>query len=103
MNAGGITVSGRIDQGSVNVGTKYLIMPGDTVCVVKGVESLGQLTKRAVAGDQVRLTLQGLEINQVGQVLVTGWQCVSFSLEQAMSCVQWTVQFQYLPDLKLKL
>lgn len=69
MGSGGLCVSGRLDSGSVANGDKVLIMPTADHAIVKGICIDEVPVARAFAGDQVTLTLSGVETVKVGSFL----------------------------------
>lgn len=62
----GIAVGGKIESGLVSVGDKLLLMPLQEICTVKAIRSYNQQNvEYSVAGDNVDLSLIGLEINSL--------------------------------------
>ncbi|KAL7749438.1 hypothetical protein RI367_004992 [Sorochytrium milnesiophthora] len=68
---GAVSVSGRIESGSVQVGDAVLLMPVGEQGTVRAIESNEQSEKWAVAGDQVTLSLAALDPMQfsIGNIL----------------------------------
>ncbi|XP_049848885.1 HBS1-like protein [Schistocerca gregaria] len=67
----GVAVSGKIPTGFVNTGDKLLLMPSKRLCVVKAIRCHGELKPRAVAGENVEIGLQDVDIQHlnIGDVL----------------------------------
>ncbi|XP_040076552.1 HBS1-like protein isoform X2 [Ixodes scapularis] len=61
----GFCVSGRIDAGGISNGDRVLVMPVGEQGSVKGITIDDMPTPRAFAGDQVALTLSGVDIINV--------------------------------------
>ncbi|EEC16575.1 translation elongation factor EF-1 alpha/Tu, putative [Ixodes scapularis] len=61
----GFCVSGRIDAGGISNGDRVLVMPVGEQGSVKGITIDDMPTPRAFAGDQVALTLSGVDITNV--------------------------------------
>ncbi|KAI9206512.1 HBS1-like protein-like protein [Polychytrium aggregatum] len=68
---GDVSVSGRIDCGSVQLKDEVLVMPINEVAVVKAIECNHESVKWAVAGDSVTISLSGIDSQHVkkGNVL----------------------------------
>ncbi|KAI9596797.1 P-loop containing nucleoside triphosphate hydrolase protein [Syncephalis fuscata] len=66
QGAGGISVSGRIESGHVQVGDEVMVRPGEELCVVKAMEVGDELPDWAAAGDTVTLTVTGTEMIHFG-------------------------------------
>ncbi|XP_076645496.1 translation elongation factor EF-1alpha (GTPase) HBS1 isoform X1 [Halictus rubicundus] len=62
----GFCVSGHVETGMVSVGDKILVLPGNEMAVVKGLQVDEESTSNVFAGDHVVLTLSGLEQQNVG-------------------------------------
>ncbi|XP_029179113.1 HBS1-like protein [Nylanderia fulva] len=62
----GFCVSGHVETGMVSLGDKVLILPQNEIAVVKGLQSDEISTTHAFAGDQVALTLSGIDQQNVG-------------------------------------
>ncbi|KAJ2769774.1 hypothetical protein IWQ56_002422, partial [Coemansia nantahalensis] len=69
--AGSVSISGRIGQGTVQVGERVMLVPGGECGVVKAIDVDYVSASWAVAGDAVVLTIQGIDIQQfaVGAVV----------------------------------
>mmetsp|Transcript_605 Transcript_605/g.2161 ORF Transcript_605/g.2161 Transcript_605/m.2161 type:complete len:708 (-) Transcript_605:3058-5181(-) len=67
----GLTVSGRIESGAVSTGEDVLIMPIGEVCTVKHVYRHKTAVPTAFAGDNVELSLSGIEEEKLisGQII----------------------------------
>jgi elongation factor 1 alpha-like protein len=67
----GFNVAGRIDSGHIQVGETVAILPVGETATVKSITLSERTEPWAVAGDQVVLTVQGVEINKltIGNVL----------------------------------
>lgn len=63
-----ISISGKVDQGSLQLNEKILVQPASTSAIVKSIsdEYTGERRNWAVAGDYVRIALAGLEESQIG-------------------------------------
>ncbi|CAG8577545.1 9593_t:CDS:10, partial [Paraglomus occultum] len=59
---GGISVAGRVDVGTIQVGETVLVIPGGETGIVKAIEINGESAKWAAAGDTILTTLTGLDI-----------------------------------------
>ncbi len=59
--SGGVTCTGRVEQGGVQVGETVVTMPAKEAGVVKIIEMNGDTRTWAAAGDYVNLTLTGLD------------------------------------------
>ncbi|TPX59472.1 hypothetical protein CcCBS67573_g09085 [Chytriomyces confervae] len=68
---GSLSVSGRIEAGTLQIGDAVTIMPLGEHGVVKAIESNNEAIKWAVAGDNVVITLNGIDVQQIsiGNVL----------------------------------
>ncbi|KAJ3195602.1 hypothetical protein HK101_011665 [Irineochytrium annulatum] len=66
-----VSVSGRIEAGSTQIGDEILLMPLGETGVVKGIEVSNKMAKWAVAGDNVVISLGNIDIQQlsVGNVI----------------------------------
>ncbi|OZJ06376.1 hypothetical protein BZG36_00737 [Bifiguratus adelaidae] len=64
-SGGGVSVAGRIDAGTVQIGDQVMCVPGGELGTVKAVEVNDQSVKWAVAGDTLLMTLSGLDILQL--------------------------------------
>ncbi|XP_076378952.1 translation elongation factor EF-1alpha (GTPase) HBS1 isoform X1 [Megalopta genalis] len=62
----GFCVSGHVETGMASVGDKILVLPGNEMAVVKGLQVDETSTTNVFAGDHVVLTLSGLEQQNVG-------------------------------------
>ena len=69
---GDVSVSGLIDAGNLQIGTKLLAQPASQPATVKGIEANGEPRDWAVAGQITTLHLVGIEEEhlKVGDVLV---------------------------------
>ncbi|KAI8620107.1 P-loop containing nucleoside triphosphate hydrolase protein [Chytriomyces sp. MP71] len=65
-SGGSLTVSGRVEAGTVQMGDLVTVMPVGDHGSVKAIEMNGEVVKWAVAGDNVVLTLNGVEVERVG-------------------------------------
>ncbi|KAJ8331570.1 hypothetical protein O5D80_000481 [Batrachochytrium dendrobatidis] len=63
--SGDVTVSGRIESGSVQLGDTMMAMPIFETGQVRAIEIGGEGVSWAVAGDQVSMSLGGLDIQQL--------------------------------------
>ncbi|CAG8519580.1 14783_t:CDS:10 [Dentiscutata erythropus] len=70
-NIAGVTVAGRIESGTVQVGEEIIVIPGGESGVVKSLIVNEESSKWAAAGDSVMLTLTDLDILQlkIGSIL----------------------------------
>ncbi|CAG8609156.1 17331_t:CDS:10, partial [Cetraspora pellucida] len=70
-NVGGVSVAGRIESGTIQVGEEITVIPGGERGVVKVLTVNEESSKWAAAGDSVLLTLIDLDILQlkIGSVL----------------------------------
>ncbi|CAG8465837.1 11532_t:CDS:10 [Paraglomus brasilianum] len=59
---GGISVAGRVDAGTIQVGETVMVIPGEQTGTVKAIEVNGESAKWAAAGDTILTTLTGLDI-----------------------------------------
>ncbi|KAI8050442.1 P-loop containing nucleoside triphosphate hydrolase protein [Syncephalis plumigaleata] len=66
QGAGGISISGRIESGHVQVGDEIMIRPGDELCTVKAMEVGDEFPEWAAAGDTVTLTVSGTDMIHFG-------------------------------------
>ncbi|KAI8840847.1 P-loop containing nucleoside triphosphate hydrolase protein [Chytriomyces cf. hyalinus JEL632] len=68
---GSLSVSGRIEAGTLQIGDAVTVMPLGEHGVVKAIESNNEAIKWAVAGDNVVITLNGIDVQQIsiGNVL----------------------------------
>ncbi|RKP38665.1 P-loop containing nucleoside triphosphate hydrolase protein [Dimargaris cristalligena] len=66
-----VTVSGRVESGSVRVGERLALVPGLEIGTVKAIDHLDNLVQWAAAGDSILMTVQGIDLTQysVGSVL----------------------------------
>lgn len=64
-SSGGVSVSGRILQGNVQLGDVLAVLPGDETGVVKAIETNNATSEWAAAGDSVVMTISGLDILQL--------------------------------------
>ncbi|KAJ3412063.1 HBS1-like protein [Chytridiales sp. JEL 0842] len=62
---GAVSVSGRIEAGSVQIGDQVTVMPIGEMGSVKAIEIAHNTSKWAVAGDNVIITLNGIDIQQI--------------------------------------
>ncbi|XP_031826567.2 translation elongation factor EF-1alpha (GTPase) HBS1 isoform X1 [Nomia melanderi] len=62
----GFCVSGHMETGMVSIGDKILVLPGNEIAVVKGLQVDEVSATNAFAGDHVALTLSGIEQQNVG-------------------------------------
>ncbi|KAG5460879.1 MAG: P-loop containing nucleoside triphosphate hydrolase protein [Olpidium bornovanus] len=67
-SGGSVSVAGRIEAGSVQVGNAVTVVPGFASGTVKSVVVKDESAHWAVAGDSVILTLSGLELQQLSCV-----------------------------------
>ncbi|KAL2914772.1 hypothetical protein HK105_205703 [Polyrhizophydium stewartii] len=63
--SGDVTVSGRIEMGGVQLGDAVLAIPIGEVGQVRAIEVGGESATWAAAGDQVSITLNGLDTQQL--------------------------------------
>lgn len=61
----GFCVTGKIEAGYVQTGDKLLAMPPNETCTVKGITLHDEPVDWAAAGDQVSLTLTGMDIIKI--------------------------------------
>ncbi|KAI8826459.1 P-loop containing nucleoside triphosphate hydrolase protein [Chytriomyces cf. hyalinus JEL632] len=68
---GSLSVSGRIEAGTLQIGDAITVMPLGEHGAVKAIESNNEAIKWAVAGDNVVITLNGIDVQQIsiGNVL----------------------------------
>ncbi|KAJ3071519.1 HBS1-like protein [Rhizoclosmatium hyalinum] len=68
---GSLSVSGRIEAGTLQIGDTVTVMPLGEHGVVKSIESNNDPIKWAVAGDNIVITLNGIDVQQIhiGNVL----------------------------------
>jgi translation elongation factor EF-1alpha len=59
--SGSATISGKIDQGNLQVGETLLMMPARETCTVKSIEVGDVSALWAAAGDQVLVTITGID------------------------------------------
>ena len=64
-----VTVIGRLDSGSIQVGESLQVMPIGEFGTVKAMEVNEESVKWAIAGDFVSLSLDGLDVVQLGLVM----------------------------------
>ncbi|KAJ3212960.1 HBS1-like protein [Dinochytrium kinnereticum] len=66
-----VSLSGRVESGSIQVGDQLMLMPIGEQCTVKAIEILSDPVKWAVAGDNISLSVSGVDITQisVGNIL----------------------------------
>ncbi|CAG8580917.1 7997_t:CDS:10, partial [Dentiscutata heterogama] len=64
-NIAGVTVAGRIESGTIQVGEEIIVIPGGESGVVKSLIVNEESSKWAAAGDSVMLTLTDLDILQL--------------------------------------
>ncbi|KZC12092.1 HBS1-like protein, partial [Dufourea novaeangliae] len=62
----GFCVSGHVETGMISLGDKVLVLPGNEVALVKGLQVDEVPMTNVFAGDQVALTLSGIEQQNVG-------------------------------------
>lgn len=67
-SSSGVSVSGRILQGHLQVGDTLAVLPGDAKGVVKSIEANHEASQWAVAGDSVVMTMGGLDILELRQL-----------------------------------
>ncbi|KAF0409678.1 P-loop containing nucleoside triphosphate hydrolase protein [Gigaspora margarita] len=70
-NVSGVTVTGRIESGTIQTGEEIAVIPGGELGVVKALTINEESSKWAAAGDSVMLTLTELDILQlkIGTIL----------------------------------
>ncbi|KAM8945543.1 HBS1-like protein [Pelodytes ibericus] len=61
----GFCVTGKIEAGYVQTGDRLLAMPPNETCTVKGITLHDEAVDWAAAGDQVSLTLTGMDIIKI--------------------------------------
>jgi len=61
----GVIVAGKIETGFVGVQDKIAIVPNNNIGTVKAIHKTGNSVDWAVAGDNVELSLSGVELNEV--------------------------------------
>ncbi|KAI8831489.1 HBS1-like protein [Chytriomyces cf. hyalinus JEL632] len=68
---GSLSISGRIEAGTLQIGDAVTVMPLGEHGVVKAIESNNEAIKWAVAGDNVVIALNGIDVQQIsiGNVL----------------------------------
>ncbi|KAJ1920720.1 hypothetical protein H4219_001119 [Mycoemilia scoparia] len=66
-----VTVHGRIVQGKVAIGDRLVLIPGNEKAIVKAIEAVSEDVDYAVDGENVYLTIDGIDIQQmsIGSVL----------------------------------
>lgn len=60
--AGNVSVSGRIESGTVQVGEGLLVLPVNEIAIVKALEVSEASVKWAAAGDNVLMSLTGIDM-----------------------------------------
>ncbi|KAG9302906.1 hypothetical protein G9A89_022322 [Geosiphon pyriformis] len=64
-NSGGVSVAGRIEAGTIQIGEQMMVVPGGEYGIVKAIEVSDESAKWAAAGDYTLMTLTGLDIMQL--------------------------------------
>ncbi|KAJ1929872.1 hypothetical protein FBU59_007007, partial [Linderina macrospora] len=64
-SANGVSVSGRITQGNVQIGEAVVVVPGNERATVKSIDVDFEPEQWAVAGDSVVLQLHGIDMQQI--------------------------------------
>ncbi|OAD52749.1 HBS1-like protein, partial [Eufriesea mexicana] len=62
----GFCVSGHVETGMVSLGDKVLVLPRNEIAVIKGLQVDETSIMNAFAGDQISLTLSGIDQQNVG-------------------------------------
>lgn len=57
----GVIAMGKVEQGAINRGQSYTIMPGNLTCEVIKIENDEKSLKRARAGENVNVTVKGID------------------------------------------
>jgi len=58
---GGISVAGKVESGYISKDDQIVVMPGSQVATVKNIESHGESSRLSLAGENIILTLTGIE------------------------------------------
>ncbi|KAJ3327606.1 HBS1-like protein [Blyttiomyces sp. JEL0837] len=66
-----LTVSGRIESGSVQIGDAVLMMPIGEIGSVRGIEVASEVVKWSVAGDNVTIAINGVDVQHVRARIIT--------------------------------
>ncbi|ORX51592.1 hypothetical protein DM01DRAFT_257122 [Hesseltinella vesiculosa] len=61
-SSSGVSIGGSVDAGHVQVGEHVMIVPGNEIGVIKNLQVNDEMSDWAAAGDNVLMTLQGLDI-----------------------------------------
>ncbi|KAL3834766.1 hypothetical protein ACJIZ3_009502 [Penstemon smallii] len=65
QSQGHVSACGKLERGAIRAGSKVLVMPSKVTATIRAMERDSEVCNIARAGDNVTVTLQGIEANRV--------------------------------------